>query len=129
MKDATLTDVTCIEELLKKFIANDTFEKEVFRQLWVSYSNAQTVENGFQNTEGIAPSENIEEHRRQLREARLEQRAAIQLLRMIGSSKPKILIDHKKVLMDSSLKFAAFENPDFIIMKEAILAFERMLLT
>jgi len=30
MKDATLTDVTCIEELLCKLIKNDTFEKDVF---------------------------------------------------------------------------------------------------
>jgi len=37
MKDATLTDVTCIEELLNKLIANDVFEREVFNNLWVTY--------------------------------------------------------------------------------------------
>ena len=45
---------------------------------------------------------------------------------MIGSSKPKIIIEQKKTLMESSLKFAEFDNPDFIIMKEAILAFEKL---
>jgi len=37
MKDATLTDVTCIEELLCKLIKNDTFEKDVFLTLWQTY--------------------------------------------------------------------------------------------
>ena len=45
MRDATLTDVTCIEELLKKLIQKDIFEKEVFKQLWVSY--AKIFENRF----------------------------------------------------------------------------------
>ena len=31
--------------------------------------------------------------------------------------------------MESSLKFAEQENPDFIILKEAILAFEKILIT
>jgi len=31
--------------------------------------------------------------------------------------------------MESSLKFAEFDKPDFIIMKEAILAFEKVILT
>lgn len=34
MKDATLTDITCIEELLSKLIQSDTFEKDVFTALW-----------------------------------------------------------------------------------------------
>mgnify|MGYP006893254787 CR=1 FL=1 len=38
MRDATLTDVTCIEELLKKIMQKDIFEKDVFKQLWVSYA-------------------------------------------------------------------------------------------
>jgi len=45
MRDATLTDITCIEELLKKFIQKDIFEKDVFKQLWVSY--AKIFENKF----------------------------------------------------------------------------------
>ena len=39
MQDATLTDITCIEELLHKLIANDVFEKEVFNLLWLHYMN------------------------------------------------------------------------------------------
>jgi hypothetical protein len=31
-------------------------------------------------------------------------------------------------LIESSLKFAEFDTPDFIILKEAILAFEKILL-
>lgn len=34
MKDATLTDLTCIEELLARLIKCDTFEKDVFTILW-----------------------------------------------------------------------------------------------
>ena len=39
MKDATLTDVTCIEELLSRLVKLDTFEKDVFTQLWQTYLN------------------------------------------------------------------------------------------
>ena len=48
---------------------------------------------------------------------------------MIGNCKPKIVIEHKKTLMESSMKFAEQEHPDFIIMKEAIIAFEKILIT
>jgi condensin complex subunit 1 len=37
MKDASLTDITCIEELLHKLIKEDVFEKECFNILWVNY--------------------------------------------------------------------------------------------
>lgn len=37
MKNATLTDLTCIEELLSKLIKQDTFEKDVFQTLWQTY--------------------------------------------------------------------------------------------
>jgi len=48
MNDATLTDITCIEELLKKFLnKGDVFDKEVFKQLWVSY--AKIYEQRFTN--------------------------------------------------------------------------------
>lgn len=45
MREATLTDITCIEELLKKLIQKDSFDREVFKQLWVSY--AKIFENSF----------------------------------------------------------------------------------
>lgn len=31
MKNATLTDITCIEELLKQLIIKDVFEKEMYK--------------------------------------------------------------------------------------------------
>ena len=39
-----------------------------------------------------------------------------------------MILEHKDTLMKSSLKFAQFENPDFIIMKEAILCFEKIVI-
>ena len=38
LKDATLTDITCIEELMKKSVAGDIFEGEVFNSLWRYYT-------------------------------------------------------------------------------------------
>lgn len=52
MRNASLTDVTCIEELLKKLFQKDSFDKEVLKQLWVSY--AKIFENSFQNTGAIS---------------------------------------------------------------------------
>lgn len=46
---------------------------------------------------------------------------------MISSQKPKVLLDFKENLKNQSIKFAEFENPDFIIMKESILLFENIL--
>jgi hypothetical protein len=37
MKDATLTDVTCIEELMKRLIEGQAFEQQVYNQLWLAY--------------------------------------------------------------------------------------------
>ena len=38
MKDATLTDLTCLEELFARLIKIDgVFEKEVFNTLWHTY--------------------------------------------------------------------------------------------
>ena len=39
MKDATLTDITCIEELLGKLITIGVFEGPVFNSLWHTYLN------------------------------------------------------------------------------------------
>ena len=43
---------------------------------------------------------------------------------MIGTSKPKVVVEYKDTLVKSSSKFADFENPDFIIMREAVLTFK-----
>lgn len=45
---------------------------------------------------------------------------------MIGSSRVQVLIDQSKQLYESSLKFAKFDSPDFIIMREAVLCFEKI---
>jgi len=38
MKDTTLTDLTCIEELMKKCVAMNIFEQEVYNLLWRYYT-------------------------------------------------------------------------------------------
>ena len=44
LKDASLTDVTCIEELMKKCVQQNIFEKEVYNSLWRHYTNpSQTL--------------------------------------------------------------------------------------
>ena len=45
---------------------------------------------------------------------------------MMGSQRVDILLDQKEKLYEMSLKFAIYESPDYIIMKEAILAYEKI---
>ena len=45
---------------------------------------------------------------------------------MMGSCRVEILLDQKAKLYEMSLKFAHYESPDYIIMKEAILAYEKI---
>jgi len=37
--NATLTELICIEELLKKCVEHDLFEKEVYNTLWRYYTH------------------------------------------------------------------------------------------
>ena len=37
MKDVTLTDLICLEEMLARLLKLDAFEKEVFSTLWMTY--------------------------------------------------------------------------------------------
>ena len=47
---------------------------------------------------------------------------------MIATQKPKMIVDSKLELIAASKKFAAgFENPDFVILLEAIKTFEKIL--
>jgi hypothetical protein len=46
---------------------------------------------------------------------------------MIGTNRIEILIEHKDKLYDKSLAFAKFESPDYIIMKEAMLGFNKII--
>jgi hypothetical protein len=47
---------------------------------------------------------------------------------MIGSSKAEILMKQKDTLFEHSLKFAKYQNPDFILFKEALLAYEKIMI-
>lgn len=38
MRDATLSEMTCIEELVAKLVNSELVDKEVFKQLWISYA-------------------------------------------------------------------------------------------
>lgn len=37
MKDVTLTDLICLEEMLARLLKLEAFEKEVFSTLWMTY--------------------------------------------------------------------------------------------
>lgn len=45
---------------------------------------------------------------------------------MIGSCRVEVLLDQKEKLYEESLRFANYESPDYIIMKEAVLAYEKI---
>ena len=122
MKNATLTDITCIEELLKQLIKKEAFEKEMFKQLWISYAKEVNVDS--LQKQGIKDEDII----LIVSEAKLQQRSAIQLIRMIGNCDAQIIHDEKRILMVKSIEFAQYEVPDFIIMKEAINVFEKLIL-
>lgn len=47
---------------------------------------------------------------------------------MIGSSKIEVLFKQKDNLFEYSSKFAKFSKPDFILMKEALLAYEKIMI-
>jgi hypothetical protein len=47
---------------------------------------------------------------------------------MVGQNRVEVLLEHKEKLFESSLKFGKFDSPDFIILKEAILAYETIVL-
>jgi hypothetical protein len=49
LKDATLTEVTCIEELMKKCIESKLFENEVFNTLWRYYTKPNRAWNKSSN--------------------------------------------------------------------------------
>jgi len=37
MREVTLTDLICLEEMLAKLIKQEAFEKEVYSTLWLTY--------------------------------------------------------------------------------------------
>ena len=42
IKGANLTEITCIEELMKKCLEANIFEMEVFKNLWIYYTKPNT---------------------------------------------------------------------------------------
>lgn len=117
MKDCTLTDFTCLEEMLARLLKENSFEKEVFSTLWMTYLQFGT------KFKELNPNTPLEERKRIIAECKHEQRSSIQLLRMIGSTKIEVLLEQKEKLYENMIKFAKYESPDFTIMKEAVLAF------
>jgi hypothetical protein len=47
---------------------------------------------------------------------------------MIGTSKIEVLLSQRENLYEYSLKYAKFEKPDFILVKEALLAYEKIMI-
>lgn len=47
---------------------------------------------------------------------------------MIGANRVEILIQHKEKLYEKSLNFAKFDAPDYIIMKEAVMCFDKIII-
>lgn len=45
----------------------------------------------------------------------------------MGSHRVEILLDQKEKFYETFLKFANYDSPDYIIMKEAMLAFEKII--
>ena len=66
MKDATLTDITCIEELLGKLIKLGVFEGPVFNSLWHTYLNFG------RNFGSLSPEMNQDERRKLIQECKQE---------------------------------------------------------
>jgi hypothetical protein len=46
---------------------------------------------------------------------------------MIGTNRVEILLQHKDKLYEKSLNFAKFDTPDYIIMKEAVMCFDKII--
>ena len=84
MKGATLTDLTCLEELLKRLLESGAIDNKVTKHLIATYAKRD-----FAALEGM-PTEG---QRARLYLARLEQRHALQILRMITTGNPLKTVD------------------------------------
>lgn len=115
--DATLTDLTCLEELIKRCMVNNTLEPEVLKFLLEMYeSPARHIHD---NPERQAL---VQKQRKDY------QRAALKILRMVACSK----VDHftserKSIMFEASLRFARDERPDFVLIQEALLIYEKVI--
>lgn len=119
MKDCSLTDLTCLEEMFGRLISENAFSEEVFNILWATYLTFGSSK--FKDLNAQTPQE---VRKRIINECKHEQQSSIQLLRMMGQKKISILTERKDKLYEAMLKYAKHDNPDFILMKEAVLAFQ-----
>lgn len=55
----------------------------------------------------------VQEKQRALAECKYEQLASVTTLRMIGQSHVEVLLQHRDLLLDASIKFAKHEKPNF----------------
>ena len=55
MKNSSLTEITCIEELLGNLIEKEVFEPNVYNYLWQAYLNH--VKNINQRSQNLNPEE------------------------------------------------------------------------
>jgi len=117
LRGASLGQITCIEELLKKCVLYDTLEQTVFTKLWETYEKRPKGGQN-QSQEQVADLDlNL----------KLDQRNAIKVLRILGTHKIEILVQNKDQLYRCSRAFASADQPDFILLKEALQCFERVL--
>lgn len=86
MKDASLTDITCLEELIKKCVKENLFKPEVYNTLWRYYTEPNTL--------WAKPNNQMSQDQiNQLRAiSKQEQRSAIQILRMAGTTSIEVLL-------------------------------------
>lgn len=52
----------------------------------------------------------------------------MRLIRMIGSAKVDVIIEYKNQLYNNSIKFAKMPQPDFILIQEALLTYEKVII-
>lgn len=55
-------------------------------------------------------------------------KAALQILRIVGEFKPSVLISEKELFMKQSINAALKPNTDFLMFREALQAFELIVL-
>lgn len=90
------------------------FEPGVFKQLQLYYFTPSAI---------LGPNRALSP----LEESKV-QRTSLKLLRYLGTSDIKLLLDFKERLFKHSLALAQQEKPDFMLVKEALMCYERLML-
>lgn len=99
METATVTEVACVEELLKKLLERDVVDQELLGQLFKRFADRGALDG-------------------------THQRSAIQLVRMVSQHRPLMVLKLKESIIQTALSFAKVEAPDFFLAKEAITIFD-----